>query len=66
MPQPSRMNHYDEPIYEPPSYEYGYNAPPAPPTQSSRARYEPPEYEPAEYRRDYYRSSPTYPPGKIP
>lgn len=54
---------YEDPTvhYEPPPYEYSYShgqhhtAP-----VSSRQRYEVPEYEPAEYRRDYYRESPTY------
>ncbi|XP_059622982.1 KH domain-containing, RNA-binding, signal transduction-associated protein 2-like isoform X2 [Phlebotomus argentipes] len=46
---------FDDPPYE--GYSYAHHSSAIP----SRTRYEIPEYDPPEYRREYYRGSPTYP-----
>ncbi|GAB0091103.1 KH domain-containing, RNA-binding, signal transduction-associated protein 2 [Sergentomyia squamirostris] len=64
-PPPTSVRHYEEPaIYEEPVYEshHTYSHHHTSTSGHSRpARYEVTEYEPPEYRREYYRASPTYP-----
>ncbi|XP_055705339.1 KH domain-containing, RNA-binding, signal transduction-associated protein 3-like isoform X2 [Phlebotomus papatasi] len=59
-PPPTSARQYEEaPIFEDPPYEsYSYSHHASVP---SRTRYEIPEYDAPEYRREYYRGSPTYP-----